>query len=92
MTKTGSRLTREIVGPAGSTRVGAFSGCIPEEPEEELCDSLLEEACAQAKTEPVRQRYNAADAATGTKGSEESRIKKSCLQVYLDAEAGSNGR
>jgi hypothetical protein len=48
MAKTGSELTREMVGPAGSTSEGAFS-CTGWE--DELCrsdDGLLLEDCAKA--------------------------------------------
>jgi hypothetical protein len=56
MMKTGSSLTRDIVGPAGSTRDGAFSctGC-----EDELWrggGGLLLEDCARAFEEPEAAR------------------------------------
>jgi hypothetical protein len=62
MMKTGSSLTRDIVGPAGSTSDGAFScrGC-----EDELCrggGGLLLEDCAPAFEEPeVVRRERAMD-------------------------------
>jgi hypothetical protein len=55
MIKTGSELIRDIVGPAGSTKDGAFSRSAPAEEEDELWGDLLETvsegACPLADTQ-----------------------------------------
>jgi hypothetical protein len=86
MKKTGSELTSEIVGPAGSTKkVGAFSCWIVEEDEDELWREPEELLGADwvrpgfGKSATPRQIRSAAG------------ISETCLQVYLDALAGSNG-
>jgi hypothetical protein len=96
MKKTGSELTSEIVGPAGSTKkVGAFSCWIVEEDEDELWREPEELLGADwvrpgfGKSATPRQIRSAA-------GTEFERrngncISETCLQVYLDALAGSNG-
>jgi hypothetical protein len=67
MRKTGSVLTSEIVGPAGSTSEGAFSRTKSGE-DDEVCslpDGLAELlgdwACAMAGEKPAKRQKTAAD-------------------------------
>jgi hypothetical protein len=68
MRKTGSALTSEIVGPAGSTSEGAFSRTKSGEedevcpPADELAELLLEDwARAAAAARPAKRQKTAAD-------------------------------
>ncbi len=65
MTKTGSELTSEMVGPAGSTSEGAFSRGGSACEEEELCwplDELLEDwAWLTADKSPASRHETAAE-------------------------------
>jgi hypothetical protein len=70
MTKTGSALTSEMVGPAGSTSEGAFSRTKSGE-EDDVCppaDELLEDWASAAAGAILAKRQNIAAERTVTDG------------------------